>query len=131
MFFYTPLSCKYTPFPENTHLSLCKKTRLKVCEFGDRRCVENTHLIFRVYIYNRFYTNFNTAVPTKNRLYPRTSVVASLEPGCSMHFAVWGILRVFGRLIQSNRTWSRDCMFWLPLFKSKGSQHSQYVSVFV
>jgi hypothetical protein len=45
----------------NTHLKVCtnthlfrkihtlscvKKTCLKVCEFGDRRCVENTHLIF-------------------------------------------------------------------------------------
>jgi hypothetical protein len=87
-------------------------------------------LFFRVCINDRFYTNFNTAVPTKNRLYPRTSVVASLESGCSMHFAVWGILRVFGRLIQSNRTRSRDCMFWLLLPKGKGSQHSQYVSVF-
>jgi hypothetical protein len=129
--FFTHLYLANTQLLWKIHTLACvKKHALRCVNLATEGVLKIHTLFFRVCIYDRFYTNFNTAVPTKNRLYPRTSVVASLESGCSMHFAVCGILRVFGRLIQSNRTRSRDCMFWLLLPKGKGSQHSQYVSVF-
>jgi hypothetical protein len=57
------------------------------------------------YIYNRFYANFNTAMPIKNRHYPWTSLVESLESGYSMPL----LFGVYSRFSEANRIKSNTC----------------------